>query len=391
MKSLVCCLLFSALFVSARSTEPDAATKAERPPQSIDFKGDSVSLTMVLVHDRPAIQARINGKGPFTLAIETGGSVSSVSQKVADSLHLPVSGKVELSPTRSVGVAEIDSITAEGLSLRGLTVLVGAASDPDIDGFIGLNCFEHYLVTVDYPKRIVRWERGSLPAVDNAEILAIRKNETGQIVTDITIGELTIPAAIDTRGGFVLGIPADIGAKLRFTGESRQVQGSGPSVGAHTSSVQRLDGEVLIGGYTLEQPPVAVSRLPFAILGNPLLREFALTVDLANSRCALRRNQKSISFGRPAVQTANENAGAASGLAEYVGNYGDRNFSLENGALYIQRPGGPRLKMVSTEKDHFSLEAISAARFVFERDASGKIISVRVLNREGQWERSTRN
>lgn len=63
-------------------------------------------------------------------------------------------------------------------------------------------------------------------------------------------------------------------------------------------------------------------------------------------------------------------------LADYVGRYGPRTISAENGSLYFQREGGPRLRMVPVGKDRFLLEARDDIRVDFVRDANGAVAAL---------------
>jgi len=74
----------------------------------------------------------------------------------------------------------------------------------------------------------------------------------------------------------------------------------------------------------------------------------------------------------------------------YAGRYGERIISSENDALYLQREGGPKLKLTPVSKDEYALEAVTEARLKFVRDESGKIKERQVLNRSGEWEISKR-
>jgi hypothetical protein len=77
--------------------------------------------------------------------------------------------------------------------------------------------------------------------------------------------------------------------------------------------------------------------------------------------------------------------------SEYVGTYGDRTLTLVDGKLFIQRPGGGKLELVSSGRDTFSIVGIPAAKIEFGRDAAGKVKEIRVLNQQNQWERVRRD
>ena len=77
---------------------------------------------------------------------------------------------------------------------------------------------------------------------------------------------------------------------------------------------------------------------------------------------------------------------------DYIGQYGDRNITAgTDGALYIQRPGGMLLKMMTKSKDEFGLEKVPGAVLVFERNNHGKVISIKVSRDGVNWEIATKS
>lgn len=51
----------------------------------------------------------------------------------------------------------------------------------------------------------------------------------------------------------------------------------------------------------------------------------------------------------------------------------------------------PKLKLVPTGQDTFVLEEIASAKVAFRRNADGRVVELRVLNRQGTWEATARN
>jgi len=61
-------------------------------------------------------------------------------------------------------------------------------------------------------------------------------------------------------------------------------------------------------------------------------------------------------------------------LRQYVGTYGPRVVTFENGELYYQREDRPKFKMIPMSEDMFNFEDIPYFRVRFERDEAGKVI-----------------
>ena len=80
-------------------------------------------------------------------------------------------------------------------------------------------------------------------------------------------------------------------------------------------------------------------------------------------------------------------------LQPYAGRYEIRTIFLESDGLYIQRQGGPKLKLVPVdgEPETYTLREAPAARIKFVRDGDGVITELNVLTLQGVWEVSKRD
>lgn len=77
--------------------------------------------------------------------------------------------------------------------------------------------------------------------------------------------------------------------------------------------------------------------------------------------------------------------------AEYAGTYGIRTIFVEPDGLYLQRQGGPKLRLVpADEPDTFTLEIMQQARIRFGRGDDGTIETLHVLGMTGKWEVTSR-
>jgi hypothetical protein len=78
-------------------------------------------------------------------------------------------------------------------------------------------------------------------------------------------------------------------------------------------------------------------------------------------------------------------------LREYAGKYEIRTITVSEEGLFLQRVGGPKLRLVPEEEpDRFFVELVPAGKVRFVRDETGVIVEMNVLNLEGDWETSRR-
>jgi hypothetical protein len=255
---------------------------------------------------------------------------------------------------------------------------------PKIDGILGFNLFSEYLLTLDFPSKRVRLERGELPKADGADVLDF-ESPRGVPLVELNVGGHKVKAHIDSGnavGGFVL--PSALVEKLQFAA-APVVVGRARTISSEVEIKEaRLKDSIRLGRFEYAGPTVVFPSVSEdANIGAKVLREFVLTFDQKNRRVALKR-QETPKASEQAV------AVAAQDLKDYPGKYGERTISVEDGVLFIQRQGGPRLKMTSVAGDEFALEVVPEARIKFVRGDDGKVVAINVLNRAGVWEKAAK-
>jgi len=77
-------------------------------------------------------------------------------------------------------------------------------------------------------------------------------------------------------------------------------------------------------------------------------------------------------------------------LRTYVGDYGPRKVSFENGNLFYQREGRPKYKLIPMGDDTFSLEGMETFRIKFNHDSSGKVVEFLGMYSDGATDSNQR-
>ncbi len=78
-------------------------------------------------------------------------------------------------------------------------------------------------------------------------------------------------------------------------------------------------------------------------------------------------------------------------LKSYPGNYEDRTISIDNGKLYYQRAGRPKLQMIPLSGDTFGFKELGFFKLKFEKDSKGNVISVTGIYSDGHNDSSKKN
>ena len=136
-------------------------TKIHRPAGK-----DAATIKFDLVRYRPFVNVMINGKGPLRFVVDTGASLSVISEAAAAKLGIkPVARG---GSARAVGgngsfpivYGLLDSMTLGDVRIDAIPVYIRTVHHADdapesdrADGYIGLSMLANYMVAIDYQKR----------------------------------------------------------------------------------------------------------------------------------------------------------------------------------------------------------------------------------------------
>jgi hypothetical protein len=264
-----------------------AADSAGGPSMSLT---DSASVPMELSDGRADVAVMLNGRGPYRLAVETGSPDVLVSPRVVADLAL-----------RAIGPGETDSLFQLD-SLRIGKALVGSLpvgrdsgfARLGVDGVLGLIAYRDVVLTLDYPNGRLSLTKMSLPEPDGREVL--RAVRVGPFIgIPITLGGVRETGVIDTQGGIGFQATPEVARRLTFQRPlrvvGRAVVGGGAPVEVKLGT---LSGDVRLGRYTMQQPEIAVHRLPADIpshvtIGILVLHNFSVAIDQRSMSVRLTR------------------------------------------------------------------------------------------------------
>ncbi len=114
------------------------------------------------------IKAKVNGRGPYTFAVDISSSLTIISVDLAEDMDLEVTGRKEgLSAGMKVAIllSEVDSVDVGGAQVRNLQVgimdLLGLTTvlQKSIDGVLGYNFLKEFKVTIDYRNKMLVLEK----------------------------------------------------------------------------------------------------------------------------------------------------------------------------------------------------------------------------------------
>jgi len=263
-----------ALLAQVLPSQPD-----QSPPREVRLASPVVEVPLLRVTGRPAVEALVDGQGPFRFGIETGARFVALAPRVAERLRL--AGEE----------FRLRDIVIGGATFVDLPAARARFADERIDGILGLSLYEDLLLTVDFPARKLRFERGSLSPGDGLPL-----TRAGPFwAVPVEVAGKKLRAILDTRGSGTLGVTPRVAEQLSFAAPPVVVgTARGAAIPEVRVRVGRLAGDLRVGALTFARPLVAVRPLPAhfpeePVLGIEALEQLVVTLDQKSARVRLSR------------------------------------------------------------------------------------------------------
>jgi len=275
-----------ALALLAQPVPPDSQPDRS-PPKEVRLAHPVVEVPLLRITGRPAVEVFLDGKGPFLFGIETGARFVAIAPRAAEKAGLE--GETFRLKELAIGEAKFLDLPAARARF----------ADDRIDGILGLPLYEDLLLTVDFPAKKVRLERGALPKPDGKTLLPMTRAGPFWAVP-VEVANTPFRAILDTRGSGSFGVDPAVAARLPFAAPPAVVGvGRGAAIPETEVRVGRLAGDLHLGALTFSRPLVGIRQLPPHFPQEPLLGIEALeqTVFTLDQKSAVAR------FLRPAGQT----------------------------------------------------------------------------------------
>jgi hypothetical protein len=241
------------------------------------------------------VEARLDGKGPFRFAVDTGSAgMLRITPAVQTALGLAPIGEARVGDPSGKNpmarpIVRVSSVELGGAKFSGIDATVGdALRGNGDDGVIGLGLFAGLTATLDYPGRQLRLDRRPLTAGD-PHVVAFTA-EHGVPVVEVELAGAAVTVDVDSGSPGLLSVPASWASRFAFAAEPRVV-GKGRTVNNEFEiRAADLRGDLRVAGFTQVSPTInVIDHFPVANLGSRFLRDYAVTFDLVNRRMALAR------------------------------------------------------------------------------------------------------
>lgn len=284
------------LALSATAALTILATAAAQQP-TVDLGGNkSVVVPVTIRFLRAVVPVTINAQGPYDFFFDPGSQGFGIEASLVETLKLPAVKRAGVKSGQKITGSQIVSIEKMeffGITLSGGQAIVfprgtfGGGGQPV--GMLTPTLFPGYVVTLDFPGEQLKFEAGKLPNPDRKQVFAYL--DRGALpALRIDVAGVAVNAQIDTNSSGGLTLPRSYAKRVPLMSPPTEAGKVRSSRGEFTYADATIKGTVKIGRFTLENPPVRFSDVvKRGDIGQEILKDFALTIDIRQRRFKLER------------------------------------------------------------------------------------------------------
>ena len=244
------------------------------------------SAPMIERYGKPYVMVTIDGKGPYRFVIDTGtGADAFVAPELADELKLPTVGEVVVNDPSGQSGQRVSMVLLPSIEIAGVRfdrvkavrhAVTGEAGS--CQGMLGFTLFRNYLLTLDFPRRLVTLADGILTPDDGKTVLPFRMPE-GVPIASLRVNGDSVDAQLDSGGGG-LTLPESLAAHQSWATPPTAFATGNTMTARFEIKAAKLNGDVKIGRYTFTDPVVEIHpAFPLVNFGSPPMQNFAVTFD----------------------------------------------------------------------------------------------------------------
>jgi hypothetical protein len=250
---------------------------------------DAPEVPFELVHNEVLVFAKVNGKGPFLMKIDSGADPSLIDIHTAMKLGLTLNpageGTEGGNDEGSIFDTRFTSVELGGVSARdvdalagGMVTKIGKRLERPIVGVLGRGFFSGRIAQFDYSTRKIRF-LADLPAgapEPGRRAVMTFKDDENVLVEDVSVNGRRLRAAIDLGSGGTLTLFSEAAGRLGLPKEAP----ASASLSVGTMAAESVP-------LTVESPREKKSW--DANLGNGFLKGYIVTIDYPDLKVVLEK------------------------------------------------------------------------------------------------------
>jgi len=302
--SIVAGFVLAVLVSIAAST---ATAQPQKPPVEVPFE---------FVHNQIVVQAKIAGKGPFSMLVDTDTDPSAIDEKTAREMGLsigssgaPASGsgtEVNTTYPTILPTVEPGSITAKQVPAATIDMSkISARIERPIAGVLGYSFLKDRIIQIDYGNLKLRffavspYPRIQMTANTVSTIAMNFRREEGDVIIDsVFVNNEKMRATLDTGSSGSFSLTPEAVALLGL--EDEAAEGKTESSVGYNGQYERKNGilkSVRMGRYAAESvqasffpPKTGHDNRPWQVnIGNAFFQDFVMTFDFKDKVVVFER------------------------------------------------------------------------------------------------------
>lgn len=153
-------------------------------------------------HDHLTAPVTLNGRGPYPFIVDTGASISCVSDKLVAALGLPIAPARPVHTivgVRRLPMAVVDELQVGVRRQRRMAALSIPIEQPDIQGVLAVDWLKGQRVTLNFANSSLDFAASRKEASSPGRVVVPAQRRRGQLtMVDADLGERRVSAIIDS-------------------------------------------------------------------------------------------------------------------------------------------------------------------------------------------------
>ncbi|OAM89286.1 aspartyl protease family protein [Termitidicoccus mucosus] len=277
--------------------------KRESRPGQTKVRADVVEVKSQVIGSHFVVEAKGDKRGPWRFLIDTGSSVTLVSEEFYKANAMrdtrlssssvgvrSASGQVAYLQSGNVREIQLGNGGARFLNVPVLLYNCGELSahlGVKIDGVLGFPLFRDTVFTLDYPRGRMTISPARREPPAQGRLIAFNNDQRTPIIP-VQLGGETFAVLIDSGSDAPLMLNP-VGLHPRFSVEPRPGAAVGTLTGDRNQVIGRLAGTLNLGGHQFEQPLADLTDQLSAI-GGKILCHFRVTFMPARNQMLFYRD-----------------------------------------------------------------------------------------------------
>lgn len=275
----------------------------------------AVEVPFDFYHNSIVVQAKVDGKGPFNMLLDTGvdpsvidlGTAREIGLKIDSTGHQGSGGGTEKNPAYEtklpvleLGGLKASNIDALAVDLSKMSAVLGRP----LQGVLGYSLLKDRVVQIDYPRHVARFypkspfPKTAHPANGPRLTTLPFRYEDYILVDGVSVNGKKVVANLDTGSDAVFQMTPEAVVQLGLEEQAAKARPS-KSAGFNgmTENREGTVGNVTLGGISVDGPKVVFygkntgrdNEAWGLRIGNSFLKDFVVTIDYQSHVITLKK------------------------------------------------------------------------------------------------------